>query len=99
MSKPSYTYEFKLKVASEAAQPENRYSEHLVARKYNLRPSTVARWKKTYEEHGAIGLSKRFHPPSESLETIAYKKRIQELEEEVEILKKAAAFIVKVTRE
>ena len=99
MAKSGYSEEFKIKVAAEAALPENRDCEHLVAKKYQLLTSTVERWKKLYVEHGPSGLRRRFRAPVESLETKEYKKRIQELEEEVQILKKAAAFLANIDRE
>ena len=87
--------EFKIKVAEEASQPEYAGLEHVVALKYGLRPNTVLRWRMLYQEKGIAAFSRS--------KTVTYKylterekqlaKENAALREEVEILKKAAAFL------
>lgn len=94
-----YSKSFKIEVAEEALKPEFEHAFHIVARKYGLRPSTVRNWRNIYRDHGPDGFSKSFKA-QERYKTLSLKdKEIAELKEEIEILKKAAAFLAKVNRE
>ena len=53
-----YSKEFRIQVAKEAAQPESRGLEHIIAEKYEIRPWTVVKWRDIYLQQGEIGLSK-----------------------------------------
>ena len=92
MSSKSYKREMKLKVAKEAIRPENTHMEHIIAEKYGIMPWTVTRWKKEYLEAGEEAFKR-------SVREIQQEKERAELKQEVEILKKAAAFLANVKHE
>lgn len=94
-----YTKEFKLMVAREATRPEFENIEHVIAKKYSLRVNTLMRWKKLFVKYGEQAFVRGFRPEAVDLARGKYLQRISELEEEVEVLKKAAAFLAKVNRE
>ena len=100
MSNRNYSKEFKLKVAKEASLPENDGLERVIAGKYGLLPATVRRWRDHYNEYGEqsfwIGYTKM---GTRSPREIELEKENEELREEVEILKKAAAFLANVKHE
>lgn len=108
MSGKKYSKTFRTRVVREALKPEFEGKEFLVAEKYNLRPSTVWRWKDLYEQYGEMGLSnhiEQFREANSKLKSTdqqiqsAKDREIAELKEEVEILKKAAAFLAKMPRD
>ena len=108
MVRRKYTKSFRKKVVEEALRPEMEGKEFLVAEKYNIRPSTVCRWMDLYLKYGETALCDNAQQiyASQSKESRAYKKleteknkEIAELKEEVEILKKAAAFLTKIQRD
>ena len=95
-----YSKTFRIKVASEAAQPSNAGMEQVIAKKYGLRPWTVIRWRDLYLEGGAEGLSKgRLSVTGKTNRELQLEKENAALREEVEILKKAAAFLANVKRD
>ena len=101
MSRTKYNRTFRLMVAKEALLPENRDLEHVIAEKYGIMPWTVIRWREHLAEVGEAeafryGFSKgdRKTDREKKLE-----KENAELREEVEILKKAAAFLASVKRD
>ena len=88
-------------VAKEALLPENKDLEHVIADKYGIMPWTVIRWREHLAEVGEAeafryGFSKwdRRTDREKKLE-----KENAELREEIEILKKAAAFLASVKRD
>ena len=97
MARTYYSKAFKFKVAREALLPENKDLENVIADKYGLMPSTVRRWRDHYEEYGEKSFFEGYtktdtrSPREKELE-----KKVAELEEEVKILKKAAAFLANV---
>jgi transposase len=94
-----YSKSFRVKVAKEATQPEMKGMEEHIARKYGLRPSTVEKWAAIYREFGENGLGKKISiPTKKSDREIQLEKEVAELQEEVAILKKAAAFLAEVGR-
>ena len=100
MQKKHYSKAFRVQVAKEAALPENDGLEHIIAEKYSVRPTTVAKWKQIYLEKGTIGLSHgMLRDERKTAYELELEKRNRELEEEVEILKKAAAFLANVKRD
>lgn len=100
MAKVNYTKAFQIKVAKEASLPENEGLERVIAAKYGIKPGTVMRWRDHYQEYGEDAFYKGYtkrgaqSPREKELE-----KKVKELEEEVQILKKAAAFLANVKRE
>ena len=106
MARSNYSKEFKIKVAKEASLPENDGLERVIAGKYGLLPATVRRWREHYDEYGEQafcgdqafwrGYTKK---DTRSPREIELEKEVEELQEEVKILKKAAAFLANVKHE
>lgn len=96
MSSKSYKKEMKVQVAKEAIRPENTHMEHIIAQKYGIMPWTVKKWKEQYLESGEDAFKRK---RGESVREIQLEKEVAELKQEVEILKKAAAFLANVKRE
>lgn len=95
-----YTKEFRINVAKEALRPENKGLEHIIAQKYGIKPWTVIKWAQLYEQYGESSLSKgNLTPERKSDRERQLEKENAALREEIEILKKAAAFLAKVGRE
>ena len=95
-----YTKSFRVKVAEEAVRPENKGLEHVIAKKYGVRPWTVTKWAQLYQQYGEDGLSKgKLTGDRKSDRERQLEKENAALREEIEILKKAAAFLAKVGRE
>ena len=95
-----YTKDFRIKIAKEACRPENEGLEHIIAQKYGIRPWTVTKWARLYQQYGENGLSKGYLTGDrKSDRERQLEKENAALREEIEILKKAAAFLAKVGRE
>lgn len=89
-------------------------NERIVAVKYKIKEGTVLRWKKLYDQFGEDGLrgsinisanlckmNDKKHEEIISLkekEILEKEKIIREKDEEIEILKKAAAFLANLNR-
>lgn len=99
MTRKRYSRQFKITVAEEALLPKYKNCEHLIAAKYELREDTVRRWMEIYEMHGRAGFSKNAKLSLKDEQLLEAQQRIDELEEEVEVLKKAAAFLAKLNRD
>ena len=101
MSGTKYNRTFRLMVAKEALLPENRGLEHVIAEKYGIMPWTVIRWREHLAEVGeADAFRKGFYKgPKKTAREKELEKENAELREEVEILKKAAAFLASVKRD
>ena len=99
MGKTSYSKAMKIKVSQEACKPEYKNCAHIIADKYGIRTSTVLRWKEAYELMGEAAFSKRSAYALQKLQPSKDNKRIKALEEELEFVKKAAAFMAKLNRE
>lgn len=106
MGRKEYSKKFKLSVVKEALKPEFRGNEFLIARKYGIRESTVFKWRKMYMDFGENAFNKGFSfilanqvRKEKDKELAAKDKEIAELKEELEISKKAAAFLVKLSRD
>ena len=94
----SYTSEFKVHVVMEALETSNIHDRVLVAQKYGISSNTLLGWMRRYEEYGEAGLTARTRSQAEREKRKELEKRVAELEEENEILKKAAAFLAEVGR-
>ena len=95
-----YTKEFRIKVAKEASRPENEGLEHIIAQKYGIKPGTVSKWTRLFQQYGEDGLSKgKLTGDRKTDRERQLEKENAALREEIEILKKAAAFLAKVGRE
>ncbi|MBO5516962.1 MAG: hypothetical protein J6A42_02595 [Firmicutes bacterium] len=99
MSK-KYSMAIRVQVAKEASQPELQGLEHVIAEKYGIKPWTVRKWRDIYLDQGEDGLRKgHVNPPKKSKREIELEKENAALKEEVQILKKAAAFLADLRRE
>lgn len=97
---PTYSKQFRIKVAKEASLPSNAGMEHIIAKKYDIKPWTVCKWRNAYIKDGEDGLSEgRLRGRQKTSREIALEKENAALREEVEILKKAAAFLANVKRD
>ena len=95
----SYSKSFRVKVAKEASAPEMKGMEEHIAKKYGLRSGTVSKWAQIYQEYGENALGKGISSANlKSDREIELEKENAALKEEVEILKKAAAFLADVGR-
>ena len=101
MSNGSYSRKLKIQAAKEALLPENKDLEHVIAKKYGVKTSTIIKWKDHFLEVGEEQAFKRKYLTISgvSKREQELQKEILELREEVEILKKAAAFLVNVKRD
>ncbi|MBQ8589981.1 MAG: transposase [Firmicutes bacterium] len=98
MSSMHYSKELKIRVAKEAMLKENHGLEHIIAEKYGIQPFTVKRWRDQYCEFGEVAFKKGVKPQKSERER-QLEKENEELRLEVEILKKAAAFLANVKRD
>ena len=88
-----------LLLAKEASLPEMKGMEKHIADKYDLRENTVRRWRQIYEEYGENALGRNINSLEKKTDReIELEKENEELREELEILKKAAAFLANVGR-
>ena len=97
MSAKSYSKRFKIQVAEDALKPENERAVEILAVKYGIQPRTVVKWKNMYKENGPNAFN-RGHMTANDKRTAELLKENAELKEEIEILKKAAAFLADVRR-
>lgn len=88
-----------MKVAKEALHPENKGLEHVIAKKYGMMPWTVKRWAENYQQFGEAAFKKGFSLNKKTPREAELEKKVEYLEEEVKILKKAAAFLANVKHE
>ena len=98
MSTKSFTAEFKKHVVEELLLPENRRNASLIAEKYGVNQTTVRTWKRLYQEYGDAAFDPKARKDFEKNKLRELEKKVADLEEENEILKKAAAFLADVGR-
>lgn len=96
-----YAKGIKIKIAKEAMLPENQGLEHVIAEKYHVMPCTVIRWRDHLQEFGEENAFKKGYTIKSRAtpREIELEKEVAQLQEEVEILKKAAAFLANVKRD
>lgn len=100
MAKDKYTRSFRMQVAKEALRPENEGLERVIALKYDILPATVRRWRAAYIAEGENAFQKGFsRKEKRTPREIELEKKVEDLEEEVKILKKAAAFLANARHE
>lgn len=101
MARTKYSKELKIKVAKEAMLPENQRLEHVIAEKYHVMPWTVSKWRDHLQEVGEENAFKKGYTlkKQSTPREIELEKENAQLREEVEILKKAAAFLANVKRD
>jgi transposase len=88
-----YTKEFKIK-AVELLEQGNK-SLRQVARELGVAENNLYNWRKQYKNNQQKAFPNQPHLDEKDLELRRLKSRVAELEEEREILKKAAAFFAK----
>lgn len=98
INKTTYDPEFKLHVVKEIINSGNSRNLKPVAMKYGLAPSTVSQWRNQYLEYGEDAFDPKKRSAHRKNRIKELEKRNAELEEEIEILKKAAAFLADVGR-
>ena len=101
MARTQYSKSLRLQVAKEATRLENRGIEHIIAEKYNIKPGTVIKWRDHFLEVGEADAFKKGYTKGvkKSTRELELEKENAALREEVEILKKAAAFLSNVKRD
>ena len=101
MARTQYSKSLRLQVAKEATRLENRGIEHIIAEKYNIKPETVIKWRDHFLEVGEADAFKKGYTKGvkKSTRELELEKENAALREEVEILKKAAAFLANVKRD
>lgn len=101
MARKHYPKSLKVQVAKEALLPENRNMEHVIAEKYGIMPWTVIKWKEHFLEVGEERAFQKGYSkgPKKTSRERELEKEVADLREEVEILKKAAAFLANVKRD
>ena len=96
MGKKNYDGQFKKEIVQ--AYKEGKRSVGSLASELGVHENTVYKWIRLYEEDPANAFPGSGHMKPEEEELIRSKRRIKELEEELEILKKAAAYFAKNSR-
>lgn len=91
----SYTSQFKLQVAKASLQAKT-YAE--VAKKYGVSNSRVKEWTNDYSNYGDLAFQDGGPDKFKEQRIHDLEKRIADLEEENEILKKATAYFSKGNR-
>jgi transposase len=91
MSRRFYSREFKVRVLAEVKDGETSMGE--IARRYNVRPDMVRRWKQ--ELGDVVGMLRHVPPGATGIEAEleSLRRENARLREEQDILKKAAAFL------
>lgn len=81
MRRKTYTREFKIRVVQEAIETGNNT---VVARRYDIHPSMVAKWVRQYKQRGPVAFQRTKKPP----QIVAGPREVQELQRKNERLKK-----------
>ena len=94
----TYDSEFKKHVVLEVLNSDSSRQLKPIAMKYGVAPSTLRLWRDLYIEYGDDAFDRNKRKASKNNRIKELEKRNAELEEEIEILKKAAAFLADVGR-
>lgn len=87
-----YTEQFMIQVAK-AGLEARTYAE--VAKQYGVSREIVRKWTKLYGQYGELAFEKNGIEKSKDKEIAELKRKVADLEEENEILKKATAYFSK----
>ena len=90
-----YTDEFKEELVKKILDPKEKKSMKQIGMEYGLDASTLGTWRDQYLEYGIEGFSSRGRRNHDKNRARDLEKELEELREENEILKKAAAFFAK----
>lgn len=92
MSRSQFNKEFKIQVVKQVLEEGKKATK--VGKELELSPNMVARWVKEYNQYGDAAFSGSGNPiQNKDFEILKLRKRIEELEQEKEILKKYQAFL------
>lgn len=90
----TYTKEFKLEALRLMAESDRPASE--IAMKLGIRRNQLYKWKEQMTKKGDVPLAKKGRPKKEDQsEMTSLKQENQRLKEDIEILKKAAAYFAR----
>ena len=90
-----YSNEFKEELVKKLLNPREKKTLQQYGIEYGISPSTLGQWRRQYLQYGVDGFSsigRQIHGEKRALEL---EKELEELREENEIIKKAAAFFAK----
>ena len=90
-----FTNEFKEELVKRLLDPKEKKTMQQLAIEYGINPSTLGKWRDHYLEFGSEGFSPHGRRLHEAKRTRELERELEELREENEILKKAAAFFAK----
>ena len=93
MVKQIFSKEFKLEAVRLLDKQEKDASQ--LARELGVRRNQLYKWKKEIESHGNEAFPGKGRRPDKENETASLKAKIKRLEQENEILKKAAVYFAK----
>jgi len=88
-----YTKEFKLEAIRLADESDKPVAQ--IARELGIRQNQIYKWKKAFEEAGDGAFKGSGRPVNADPENEQLRKQLAEAQEEIEILKKAAAYFAK----
>ena len=93
------TYTREEKIAAVKLTEETGRNVASVANEYGVHPNTIWKWREKYRINpGGAFASEPLESSSEAVEAQRMKRRIAELEAEVDFLKKATAYFAKSSR-
>jgi len=90
-----FSNEFKEELVKKILDPKEKKTMQQLGMEYGVNPSTLGTWRDQYLEYGIEGFSPHGRRTHEKNRTRELEKELEELREENEILKKAAAFFAK----
>jgi len=88
-----YTKAFKLEALRLAEKSDKPATQ--VARELGLRPNQIFKWRAALESKGEAAFSGKGHPADPDPEKTQLRKDLAAAKEEIEILKKAAAYFAR----
>ena len=91
MGKQHYDKEFKIQICKKIIENENTVGE--IAKEYSISRPIVSRWISEYRRYKKKAFSGKGNRLPDQAKLYALQQRIEQLEEENEILKKFEAFV------
>ena len=88
-----YSKEFKVEALRLAEQSDKPVTQ--VARELGLRQNQIYKWRKELESKGGVAFPGKGHPADPDPEKTQLRKDLAAAKEEIEILKKAAAYFAR----
>jgi len=90
-----YSNEFKEELVKKLLDPKEKKTMQQLGMEYGVSPSALGDWRTQYLKYGAEGFSPQGRRTHGEKRVRELEKELEELREENEILKKAAAFFAK----